>query len=269
MQQLGRHREIDLGAVEMGMAEPGGERRQQPLHVGTLAVPRFQSVNGCGVTQRMKARRLPSVVLVVMDPGRLEQPLEGEPNGALDQRHAIAVCEEGRGRALRQWTLRSSAGIGAQSIGKLGTDGNEAGFVELGIAYGQHRIAQVDIIERQALRFTEPKTCAIEQQEQSAQGLRIELDRALPADVDGAEQSLQLVSGEDVRGCRARLSRFVIGRGKRRPDDVAAADRVAIEPGQCSVLVGPVPGERTVAGKEAQNIRKRAKWAVVAERRSV
>ena len=49
MQQLGRHREVDLGAVEMDMAEPGGERRQQPLHVGTLAVPRFQSVNGCGV----------------------------------------------------------------------------------------------------------------------------------------------------------------------------------------------------------------------------
>ena len=127
--------------------------------------------------------------------------------------------------------------------------------MELGIAYGQHRIAQVDIIERQALCFAEPKTCAMEKQEQSAQGVRIELDRALPADIDSAEQSQQLVTGEDVRWCRARLSRFVIGRGKRRPDGVAAADRVAIEPGQCSVLVGPVPGERTVAGKEAQNIR--------------
>ena len=63
-------------------------------------------------------------------------------------------------------------------------------------------------------------------------------------DIDGAEQSLQLVTGEDVRWCRARPSRFVIGRGKRRPYDVAAADRVAIEPGM-PAEVTIVTGRRT------------------------
>ena len=94
--------------------------------------------------------------------------------------------------------------------------------MELGIAYGQHRIAQVDIVERQALCFAEPEACAVEKQEQSPQGVRVELDRALPADVDSAEQALQLVTGEDVRGVpsaavsvRRRAGEAVTGRRGR------------------------------------------------------
>ena len=35
---------------------------------------------------------------------------------------------------------------------------------------------------------------------------------------------------------------------------MTATDRVAPEPGQCTVFVGPGPGQRPVAGKEAENI---------------
>ena len=65
--------------------------------------------------------------------------------------------------------------------------------MELGIAYGEHRILQIDIVDRQALRFAEPQSCAIEEQKQCAQGVGVELDRALTA--DGAEQAPQFVIG--------------------------------------------------------------------------
>ena len=50
-----------------------------------------------------------------------------------------------------------------------------------------------------ALRFAKPKTGPVKQQEQCPQGGGIELNRALPADIDGPEQALQFVTGEDVR----------------------------------------------------------------------
>ena len=96
----------------------------------------------------------------MVDSGRFEQSGERIPNGSLDQRRAVAVCK--KGSAFRQ---RAALG-GPQSIGKLRTDRNKAVLVELGIAYGQHRILQIDIADRQALRFAEPQSCAIEEQKQ-------------------------------------------------------------------------------------------------------
>ena len=84
-------------------------------------------------------------------------------------------------------------GIGSQRIGKLCRDGNETALVELGVAYGEDRIREVDIVERQALCFAEAQTRAIEQQEQCPQGVAVELDRTLPAGIDRVEQTLQLV----------------------------------------------------------------------------
>ena len=121
--------------------------------------------------------------------------------------------------------------------------------------HGQHRIAQVDIVERQTPCFAEAKTGAVEKQKQCSQGIGIELDRSLPADIDGAEQALQLVTRVDVRWCRPWLSGLTIGRRERRAGRVSTADGVAVEPGQGAVLVGAVSGERTVAGKEAENVR--------------
>ena len=144
--------------------------------------------------------------------------------------------------------------MGPQNIGQPGSDGNKAVLEELGVAYGQHRLVQIDILDGQALRFTEPEAGAMEQQEQRPQGVVVELNGARPTAVDGPEQALQFVAGEDVRWRRPWSPRLVFGRGKRRPGGVAATDRVAPEPGQRAVLVGPVPGERTLAGKEVENI---------------
>src|SRR5271169_6482752 len=62
MKELRRHRQVDAGAVQMGMAEICRERRQQTLHVCALAVPGRQPMHGCGVTQRMQARGAPTVI---------------------------------------------------------------------------------------------------------------------------------------------------------------------------------------------------------------
>ena len=102
-----------------------------------------------------------------------------------------------------------------QGIGKLWGDGNKAVLEELGIAYGQHRIVQVDIVERQALCFTEAKTGPVEQQEQHPQGAGIKLKRVLPTGIDSPEKALQFITREDVRRCRTWFSRLVISRRKR------------------------------------------------------
>ena len=143
----------------------------------------------------MKARRVPSVSLVMVDPGRFEQPGECVIDGFLDQNGAVEVRKEGRGRPLRQRALDAFGGIGPQGVDELGTDRNEPDLVELRVAYGQDRVGQVDIVERQALSLAEPQPRAVEEQEQRAQGVGVELDRALPTDIDGTEQAPQFVTG--------------------------------------------------------------------------
>ena len=77
----------------------------------------------------------------------------------------------------------------------------------------------------------------------------------LPADVDGAEQALQRVTGIHVRRWRPQPPRLSIARGKRRSGRVAAADRVAVEAGQGAVLDGSIRRERPFSGKKAENVR--------------
>ena len=128
------------------MTEPGGERRQQPLDVGALPVPRLQPVNGRGMAQGVKARG--SLPVAAPDSGLPEQLGERGPDGASDHGCAIAVGEEGGGRAVRQRPLGTLGGIGPQRISELRTDVNEAGLVELGVCVssavhrsGRHRRA--------------------------------------------------------------------------------------------------------------------------------
>ena len=174
MQQLGRHGQIDLGAVEIGVAEPGGEHRQQPLDIGALPVPGLQPVNGRGMAQGVKARSSPSVIGST-DSGGLEQLGERAVDCASGQGRAIPVGEEGRSRALGQRALCALGGIGPQRIGKLWSDRNEAGLVELGVADGQQRIGQVGILKGQALCLSQPQPRAVEKQEQRPQGVGAEL----------------------------------------------------------------------------------------------
>ena len=254
MQQFRRHGQIDLGAVEIGVAEPGGEHRQQPLDIGALPVPGLQPVNGRGMAQGVKARSSPSVV-GSSDSGGLEQLGERAVDGASGQGRAVPVGEEGRGPTLGQRALCALGAISPQRIGELRGDRNEAGLVELGVAYGQQRIGQADILKGLALRLSQPQPCAVEQQEQRPQGVVVELDRTLPTDIYGTEQPLQLVTGVYVRRRRPRSSWLIFACRQRRAGRVAAADRVAVEAGQGAVLDGPAPGERSFAGKEAENVR--------------
>ena len=162
MQQFGRHRQIDLSSIEMGVAEPCGERRQQPLNIRALSVPGRQPVYGRGMAQGVKARSSPLVV-AGLDSGRLKELGERGLDGTLGQGRTIAVGQEGRGRTLRQGAFRTLRGIGLQRTGKLRADGNEAGLVELGVANGQQRAGQVDIAECQSPSLAQPQTRAVEE----------------------------------------------------------------------------------------------------------
>ena len=208
---------------------------------------------GGGMAQGMQARSSPSVV-ATFDSGLLEQLGERVRGGAPGQGRPVAVGEEGRSRALGKGAFCSLGGIGLQRVGKLPADGNQASLVELGVTYGQQRIGQVHIVEGQPLGLAESQPRAVEKLEQCPQGIGVGLDRTLPTDIDGVEQALQLVTGVNVRWGHPRSSRLFIARRKRRPNHVAAADRVAVEAGQDAVLAGPVLGERTFTGKEVENV---------------
>ena len=67
MQQLRRHREIDLGARRVLMTEIGREDRQEPLHIGALRIPGGEPMDREAVPERMQARGLPGA-------NRAEQP---------------------------------------------------------------------------------------------------------------------------------------------------------------------------------------------------
>ena len=95
--------------------------------------------------------------------------------------------------------MRALGGMDSQRTSELRADRNEAGLVELGVAYGEEGAGQVDIVERQALRLAEAQPRAVEKQQQRPQGIAIELKRTPPADIDGGEQVLQLVTGVHVR----------------------------------------------------------------------
>jgi len=57
------------------MAQIGGERRQESLYIGALAVPLRESVNGKGVPQIVDARLVATGILSA-DAGELAQPPE-------------------------------------------------------------------------------------------------------------------------------------------------------------------------------------------------
>ena len=94
MQKLRRHRQVDTGAIQAGVAEICRERWQQPMHINTLAVPGRQTMHGCGVAQRVQTRGAPTIIFAT-DSGGLEQPLEGMVDIVLPYLRAISVRKEG------------------------------------------------------------------------------------------------------------------------------------------------------------------------------
>ncbi|MDE0084059.1 MAG: hypothetical protein OXT72_15610, partial [Gammaproteobacteria bacterium] len=103
---------------------------------------------------------------------------------------SLSLIRTPRSRAIRQRPPGTLGAIGLQCISESRADGNEAGLEELGVAYGQQCIVQVDIVEREAQCLAQTQPRAIKKQEQRAQGVGIEPVRAPPTDIDGAEQSL-------------------------------------------------------------------------------
>ena len=198
VQELGRHRQVDACAVQVGMAEIGRERRQQPLHISALAVPRRQPVNGRGVAERVQARCAPTVILAI-DSSGLEQLLECIVDIVLPHLCSVPVCQEGRLHPFRQWAVRTSFGIGPKRDGELASNGNEAALVELGVAHRQHGVRKVDIPHGQVERLAGSQTSPIQDQEECPEGIGIEAAGTSSADIDGFEQALQFLTGEDVR----------------------------------------------------------------------
>ena len=75
------------------MAEIGGEHRQQPLHIGALAIPIGQPVDREAVPEVMQARGL-ARASVAMDSGDATQIVKRCLNGAACKRRSIPVCKK-------------------------------------------------------------------------------------------------------------------------------------------------------------------------------
>ena len=165
MKELRRHRQVDTGAIQAGVAEICRKRRQQPMHICTLAVPGRQPMHGCGVAQRVQTRGAPTVIFAT-DSGGLEQPLKSMIDIVLPDLCSISVRKEGGLHSFRQRTVRASFGISPQGIPKLGWNGNEATLVELGVPHSQHCVRKVHIAHGQMQRLTGSQSSSVQDQEQ-------------------------------------------------------------------------------------------------------
>src|ERR1700722_15268893 len=56
--QLWRHAQVMLSAAQILMSEVGGELRQQTLHIGAVAIPCDDPVNGGGVAKIVEPWRI-------------------------------------------------------------------------------------------------------------------------------------------------------------------------------------------------------------------
>ncbi len=79
-EQFGCHCQVGLGAVNTGVAQIGGQHRQQVLHVLALPVPRGQPLNCKGLAQVMETR-LPAGLRRVADASVVPDTCEGPGRG--------------------------------------------------------------------------------------------------------------------------------------------------------------------------------------------
>jgi hypothetical protein len=93
LQQLGRHRQVDLSAREVRVAEIGGKHRQQPLHIGAPAIPVGQPMYREAVPEVMQAQGL-ARACGAMDSGGATQIVKRCFNGAACERLSIPVCKK-------------------------------------------------------------------------------------------------------------------------------------------------------------------------------
>ena len=84
VQQLRSHREVELGAGDVNVAQIGRQQRQQSLDILTFSVPRSQPMDRRGVPQIMEARLIPGAIFAT-DAGPVREP----PEGALDEARGI------------------------------------------------------------------------------------------------------------------------------------------------------------------------------------
>ena len=235
------------------MTEPGRERGQQPLHILSVPVPGGHPVDGGGVAERVQARAAPHVVPAADFSGP-EELAAGGLQGVAIHGGSVPVCEECGLPSIGYRTLRAPSGITSQQVGKPGADRHEPVLVELRVPHRQHRLLEIDIADGEPDGLASPKTGSVEEEQQHAQCVAVELDRMHGGGIDGGEQALQFLFRVNVRRRRLRLSRLVVRRWQRRTGRKAAADRKAVEPGKGAVSVCAGSGERTGSGEKAQDI---------------
>jgi hypothetical protein len=88
-EQLGRHRQVVLGADQVFVAQIRRETRQQGLQIRTGAIPTKDPMDGTCMAQVMQARLI-TCTTITEDAGRCAK----SPEGSLDDRlvHASAIA---------------------------------------------------------------------------------------------------------------------------------------------------------------------------------
>ena len=122
-QQFRDHAQIGLRAGHAGMAEVGGQRRQQALHVGPFGIPCDEPMDGKRSTQVVQAR-LVTCLVGAADPGCPPQLDEGLAECGGSQRGAVTIRKDGASAACeRPAALRCAAycSMARTSCGPSGT----------------------------------------------------------------------------------------------------------------------------------------------------
>ena len=183
------------------------------------------------------------------------QAIEGGLNGAAGEPRAIPVGEQERRGTLRDPLDGPNREVGIQYACKLRTHGNQPALLELRIADREDRLRRIHIKQGESGRLAEPQPGPVEHQQQGPERRGVELPGALQGIVDviRVEEALQLIPAVDMWRCLQGWAPLAFR--KRRREGMAAADRVAPEPGQRVVFVFAVPGNGACPGEEGLDLR--------------
>ena len=120
-----------------------------------------------------------------MDPGDAPQRVECVLNSAAGEPRAVPVRQEEGSLVLRKPAVPPQRPVVRQHRCKLRSDRDQTALVELRGAYSQNTFRQIDVRQCETGRFAEAQPGSVQQEEQSPECHRVELNRTAPAALHG------------------------------------------------------------------------------------
>jgi len=130
------------------VAQVGGQERQECLHVGALAVPSDEPMDGHGVTKVVQTR-LPAGFGGALDAGVSPQANEDFLQLLEGNRVTGPGREEGGARFVRHRQASPGCLVGLERPDEIGADRHQAGLEELGVPDGEGAFAEIHVTAAQ------------------------------------------------------------------------------------------------------------------------